>query len=249
MQDCLTSLDSVAGEGRMAADALANRVNALEASMLKVIEGKITVMEEAVAARQNQQEDVNESFTKDIEGIRLKEESEHVERVEKEDSILNRVVVVEDRVEGEIDDVRARVEKARADTTQQVQGLEDAVTKRCNATDDGVRAVRDLAGANAAGLDELTNATAGNFEMVREDAVKSKGQIAGLKADLGDVDDRIKINNLVATNVDMVVGSLEKEERDEAEVAIKKYFEDYVTESERKVRSGEEWRGANRRAW
>ena len=119
VQDCMTSVDSVANEGRMAVDALAYRVNSLEISMLKVIEGKITVMEEAVAARQNQQENVNESIHKDINEIRQKEEEEHGERVEKETSILNRVVVVEDRVEGEIDEVRQRVEKARVETTKQ----------------------------------------------------------------------------------------------------------------------------------
>ena len=54
----------------MAVDALANRVNSLEVSMMKVIEGKITVVEEAVAARQNEQENVNNSIHNDLSMIR-----------------------------------------------------------------------------------------------------------------------------------------------------------------------------------
>ena len=116
------------------------------------------------------------------------------------------------------------------------------MTKRCDITDDNVKAVKDIADTNTINVDELTNATANNFEMVREDAVKGKNQIAGLKVDLGDVDDKIKINNLVSTNLDMVVGSIEKKERDEAEAAMKKFFTEYVTKSERKLVEKEEER-------
>ncbi|GMI10887.1 hypothetical protein TrVE_jg638 [Triparma verrucosa] len=240
--DCITSVDSVSSESRMAVDALANRVNSLEVSMMKVIEGKITVVEEAVAARQNEQENVNNSIHNDLSMIRKKEEDEHVQRVAKEDAIVERVTVVENRVEGEIDDVRKRVVKAHAETTEQVATLETAVNKRCDITEDNVKDIKELAETNRLNVTELTNTTSLNFDMVREDAVKSKAQIAGLKVDIGDVDDKIGINNLMTTGVDMVVGAIEKEEKVEAENAMKMFFQDYVRESERKLVEKEEER-------
>lgn len=81
-----------------------------------------------------------------------------------------------------------------------------------------------------------------SFDMVREDAVKSKTQIAGLKVDIGNVDDKIGINNLMTTGVDMVVGAIEKEEKAEAEHAMKTFFQDYVRESEAKLVAKEEER-------
>ncbi|GMH80936.1 hypothetical protein TL16_g08757 [Triparma laevis f. inornata] len=240
--DCLTSVDSVSSESRMAVDALANRVNSLEVSMMKVIEGKITVVEEAVAARQNEQENVNNSIHNDLSMIRQKEEAEHNQRVQKEDAIVERVTVVEDRVEGEIDDVRKRVIKAHTETTEQVATLETAVSKRCDITEDNVKEIKELAVINKLNVTELTNTTSLSFDMVREDAVKSKTQIAGLKVDIGDVDDKIGINNLMTTGVDMVVGAIEKEEKAEAEHAMKTFFQDYVRESEAKLVAKEEER-------
>lgn len=143
----------------MAVDALANRVNSLEVSMMKVIEGKITVVEEAVAARQNEQENVNNSIHNDLGMIRQKEEAEHNQRVQKEDAIVERVTVVEDRVEGEIDDVRKRVIKAHTETTEQVATLETAVSKRCDITEDNFKEIKELAVINRLNVTELTNTT------------------------------------------------------------------------------------------
>jgi hypothetical protein len=88
--DCMTSLESVSKESRMGIDALVNRVNTLEVNMTAVIDGKIMVVEEAVAARQNEQQNVNTSFTKDIANIRDYEEQEHSTRVQKEVEIVQR---------------------------------------------------------------------------------------------------------------------------------------------------------------
>ena len=88
--DCMTSLESVSKESRMGIDALVNRVNTLEVSMTSVIDGKIMVVEEAVAARQNEQQNVNSGLTKDIASIRDYEEHEHSTRVQKEVEIVER---------------------------------------------------------------------------------------------------------------------------------------------------------------
>lgn len=191
--DCMTSLDSVSKESRMAVDALVNRVNTLEVSMTSVIEGKIMVVEEAVAARQNEQENVNTSIHNDIASIRVYEEEEHSTRVLKETEIVGRVTVVEERVEGEIDDVRQRVERARTETAEQVRTLEDAVTKRCDNAEEKVIEVKNMTEENEITIESLTATTNNNFKMVREDAVKSKGMIKMLENDVRDVDDKVRL--------------------------------------------------------
>ncbi|GMH59390.1 hypothetical protein TrRE_jg8752 [Triparma retinervis] len=240
--DCMTSLESVSKESRMGIDALVNRVNTLEVSMTSVIDGKIMVVEEAVAARQNEQQNVNSGLTKDIASIRDYEEHEHSTRVQKEVEIVERVTVVEERVEGEIDDVRQRVERARAETTDQVRAMEDAVTRRCDTTEEKVVVLKDKTEENEITIEKNMAVTNNNFDLVREDAVKSKGMIKMLKKDVGDVDDKISVNNVITTGVDLVVGGIEKEEKAKDEATMKRYFEEYVKESERKLVEKEEER-------
>ena len=69
VQDCMSSLEAVGNEGRMAADALANRVNLLESGLTSVINGKISVVEEAVAARNHDQNEVNVTVSEQLKQI------------------------------------------------------------------------------------------------------------------------------------------------------------------------------------
>lgn len=124
----------------MAVDAIAGRVNTLETSLMSHVEGKIMVVEEAVAARQNEQAKTNQTLNDSIVEITEKEIAEHEERVAKEGEIVSRVEVVEERVEGEIDDVRQRVERVGAEVKKEVQDLGNRVDDRCANTEDEVRA-------------------------------------------------------------------------------------------------------------
>lgn len=196
----------------------------------------------SLAVRRTFQENVNSSFHKDIADIRDFEEQEHTTRVQKENEIVDRVTVVEDRVEGEIDDVRQRVERARAETTEQVRAMEDAVTRRCDTTDENVGVLKNKAEENEINIESLTATTNNNFDMVREDAIKTKGKMKLIEKEVGEVDDKISVNNVITSGVDQVVGSIEKEEKARDEALMKRYFEDYVRESERKLVEKEEER-------
>jgi len=135
----------------------------------------------------------------------------------------------------EITDTRERVEKARVEAIRQVQSVEDAFSKRYNAVDESIHGVQKVTEEHGVTIESLTQATNDNFERVRDDAVKSKLQINDLKREVGDVDDKIAINNVVTMGVETVAGCLEVEKREADELAMKKFFSDYVRESEAKL--------------
>ncbi len=235
VEDCMASLESVQSEGRMSVDALANRINSMEVSLTKLMDGKISVIEEAVAARQNAQEDVNKSFEVHFEKIEKQEVEEHVERVNAEDEIIGRVKVVEDRVEGEIEDIRQRVQKTRTEVKENVRELGELVDTRCTKVESDTIELRQMTKATENNLEIFNKVTNNNFEMVREDIVANRGAIDKVEEGVMDVDNKVGINNTITGAVDFVVGSFEGNERLTKEDEMKKFFMQYVAESEAKL--------------
>ena len=211
--DAMVSIENVAAESRMAVDAVAHRVNALEADLTSEMEGKITVVEEAVAARQREQARTNRELNSSIDGIHKKDREEHGERVAKEEGIVSRVVVVEERVEGEIEDVRQRVEAGRVETKAEVQGLVERVDAEAARTEEDVRALARQTNATENNLQIFNKVTADNFGLARGDISMNREGIARLGENVRDVDDKIAVNNAVAASVDLLVGNAEGEER------------------------------------
>ena len=95
--------------------------------------------------------------------------------------------------------------------------MEDAVTMRCDTTEEKVVELKDKTEENEITIEKNMAATNNNFDLVREDAMKSKGMIKMLKKDVGDVDDKISVNNVITTGVDLVVGGIEPRRERERE--------------------------------
>ena len=129
--DCVASIDSVGNESRMAADALANRVNLLESGLTNVINGKISVVEEAVAARNHDQNEVNVKVNERLLNIVASEEREHVERTTVEGSLKDRVGVVEERVDGEILQVRREADEHAIKTKEELDAAKQEINGHC----------------------------------------------------------------------------------------------------------------------
>ena len=233
--DAMASLESVSSESRMAVDAIANRVNTLEVSLQQQIDGKISVVEESVVARQNQQEKTNEHLNQSIAIIHKKEAVEHSERVGKENEIVSRVEVVEERVEGEIEEVRQRVESTRTEVKKEVKELADNVEERCSKTEDRVRGLTSKTMETENNLNILTKVTDDKFGLVRDDVMKNKDRIDVQEGEIKDVDDKIGINNVVSGLGDLVVGLAEDEEKVAKEASLKEFMLMMIQESERKM--------------
>ena len=233
--DCMASLDAVSYEGRMAVDAIANRVNALEFSMTKTLEAKVSTVEEAVAARQFEQDGVNLSIKATIESIKEKEGEEHKHRIEKEKEIISQVVTVKEKVEEEIGGVKKIVDDVRTTTATRLNDMNDDFGYRIDTTKSQVRELQTLSNKNETTLEQLVVTSASNFEAVRSDAVKTRGHLKVLGEHIVDVDGKVTVSAVVSSSAGLVASVLERDASETKERETRSFFEQYVKESEAKL--------------
>lgn len=242
VQDCMSSLEAVGNEGRMAADALANRVNLLESGLTSVINGKISVVEEAVAARNHDQNEVNVTVSEQLKQIVEKEEKEHGDRTTVETELKTRVVTVEDRVDGEIRLVRQEADAHNVVIGQRIVDLKHELGSDIGGVGKHVDKVEGLLENNNSALDELTHQTSSNFDLVKQDIVSTNVDVSKLNVDIMDTNNKMLVNNVLSSSVDFVTTNLVNEIKLEEARETKKSMEVFVQSETAAVNLKEEAR-------
>jgi len=242
VQDCVASIEGVGNEGRMASDALANRVNLLETGLTNIINGKISVMEEAVAARNYDQNEVNVKVEEKLSEIVLGEEKEHKERIQVEQDLKSRVSTVEGRVDGEIRQVRHEADEHAIKGREELKVVREGLEEECKAISNHVDEVEVGVNANKKNLELLTDKTNENFKMVHLDSQQTNDDVRELGIAIGHTNDKIEVNNVLSKSIEITAGVLERESKEVEDGDKKKQFEQFVLDREKTVLAKEEAR-------